>query len=374
MRLGCAILLTIAVIGFGCDKAARESSAAKEAAAEAEAAVRVQKPKPVIVRTGLPAVSRGPLEIDPGGFSLGTILPNSVHETVATLRNKGTAPMRITSARSSCMCTVPKGLEGTVIPPGGSHPFSMVFTTSDAPGSKDAKVWVEFETGGERQHLLVRIDADVALIVRSEPPYIDALNGVDSGTVRVESTDGKPFSILSAYGSDPVFADGFDPGADDARNAYTLQWDVAFPTMSGCDNARLWWVVETDHPDCPVLPLRIRHDCTGLRADPDHQQRGWIFREYLVNLGSVTGGVPVEVEVDLRRLPSLQRISVTAVEALGEDATAELLEAQQGGGQFTTCTVRFTAHRGVEGLMYEMVMFRTASGDKDVAFVARVKN
>jgi hypothetical protein len=267
MRLGYAILLTIAVTGFGCDQTARESSAEMEEAAEAEAAVRAQKPKPVIVRT----------------------------------------PMTITSAKSSCMCTVPKGLEGSVIPPGGSHPFSMTFTTSDAPGAKDAKVWVYFEAGGEAQHLMVRIEADVALVVRSEPPYVDALNGVASGTVRIESTDGKPFSILSTYGGDPVFADGFDPQVDDARTAYTLQWDVAFPTMSGCDNAKLWWVVETDHPDCPVLPLRIRHDCTGLRADADHQQRGWIFREYLANLGSVKAGVPVEVEVDLRRLPSLQR-------------------------------------------------------------------
>jgi hypothetical protein len=144
--------------------------------------------------------------------------------------------------------------------------------------------------------------------------------------------------------------------------------------MSGCDNAKLWWVVETDHPDCPVLPLRIRHDCTGLRADADHQQRGWIFREYLANLGSVKAGVPVEVEVDLRRLPSLQRISVTSVESLSEDVTAELVEAREGEGLFTTCTVRFTAHRGVEGLVYAMVKFSTASGDKDVAFVARVQS
>ncbi|MHC5006522.1 MAG: DUF1573 domain-containing protein [Planctomycetota bacterium] len=374
MRLGYAILLTIAVTGFGCDQTARESSAEMEEAAEAEAAVRAQKPKPVIVRTGLPAVSRGPLKIDPGGFDLGTIPPHSAYETMATLSNNGSAPMTITSAKSSCMCTVPKGLEGSVIPPGGSHPFSMTFTTSDAPGAKDAKVWVYFEAGGEAQHLMVRIEADVALVVRSEPPYVDALNGVASGTVRIESTDGKPFSILSTYGGDPVFADGFDPQVDDARTAYTLQWDVAFPTMSGCDNAKLWWVVETDHPDCPVLPLRIRHDCTGLRADADHQQRGWIFREYLANLGSVKAGVPVEVEVDLRRLPSLQRISVTSVESLSEDVTAELVEAREGEGLFTTCTVRFTAHRGVEGLVYAMVKFSTASGDKDVAFVARVQS
>jgi hypothetical protein len=374
MRLRYAILLTIAVAGIGCEDAATEPAAANEAAAGAGEA-RARKPEPVIVRTGLPAVSRGPLEIDPGGFNLGPIPPNSEYETVATLRNNGSAPMTIIAAKSSCMCTVPKGLEGTVIPPGGSHPFSMTFTSSDAPGAKDAKVWVEFETGGQSQHLMVRIDADVALVVRSEPPYVDALNGVASGTVRIESTDGKPFSILSAYGGDPVFADGFDPAVDDARSAYTLQWNVAFPTLSGCENAKLWWVVETDHPDCPVLPLRIRHDCTGLRSDPDNQQRGWIFRGgYLVNLGSVKEGTPVEVEVDLRRLPTRQRISVIAVESLSPDATAELVEAREGEGLYTTCTVRFTAHRGYEGLLYAMVMFRTASGDKDVAFVAKVQN
>jgi hypothetical protein len=65
---------------------------------------------------------------------------------------------------------------------------------------------------------------------------------------------------------------------------------------------------------------------------------------------------------------------VTSVESLSEDVTAELVEAREGEGLFTTCTVRFTAHRGVEGLVYAMVKFSTASGDKDVAFVARVQS
>ncbi|MHC4080258.1 MAG: DUF1573 domain-containing protein [Planctomycetota bacterium] len=371
MRLTLAILLTIAVAGIGCEDAATQPAAADGAAAEAGPA-RASKPEPVIVRTGLAPLTWGPLVIDPGGFNLGTIPPNAVYKTMSSIRNEGSAPVTITAAKSSCMCTVPKGLEGTVIPAGGSHPFSMTFTSSDAPGGKNAKVFVQFEYGGQRQHARIEIDADVAMVVRSEPPYVDALNGVSSGTVRVESADGRPFSILSAYGEDPVYADGFDPDAEDARNAYTLQWNVEFPTMSGCDNAKLWWVVETDHPGCPVLPLRIRHDCTGLLADADHMERGWIFREYLANLGSVKAGVPVEVDVDLRRLPSLQRITVTGVESLNPDATAELVEAREGTGLYTTCTVRFTADRDYEGLLYAMVLFRTESGDKDVAFVARV--
>ncbi|MHC4420890.1 MAG: DUF1573 domain-containing protein, partial [Planctomycetota bacterium] len=174
---------------------------------------------PKVEPVGLPPIQRGPLVIDPGGFQLGTVLPGSAHETHGTIRNSGTAPVAIASARSTCMCTVPEGLEGAVIPPGGSHPFSVTYTAGHEPGSKDAKVWVKFQAGGEPQAAVIKIDALISMAVRSDPPYVDALKGVTSGQLRVESMDRRPFRILSAYGRPPAHADGFDPGRDEPRIA-----------------------------------------------------------------------------------------------------------------------------------------------------------
>ncbi|MCH8835857.1 MAG: hypothetical protein IH925_07905, partial [Proteobacteria bacterium] len=87
-------------------------------------------------------------------------------------------------------------------------------------------------------------DAAVVLVVQSLGPQVQ---------LQIVSIDGRP----------PVFADGFDPASGVPRSAYTVRWHVPPRSIDDCAGARLWWVVETDHPDCPILPLRIRHECTG---------------------------------------------------------------------------------------------------------------
>ncbi|MHC4765620.1 MAG: DUF1573 domain-containing protein, partial [Planctomycetota bacterium] len=275
MHLRLAILLTAAAAGCG-----RQDAAPTPVPAEASPPAVVWPPK--VEPVGLPPIQRGPLVIDPGGFQLGTVLPGSAHETHGTIRNSGTAPVAIASARSTCMCTVPEGLEGAVIPPGGSHPFSVTYTAGHEPGSKDAKVWVKFQAGGEPQAAVIKIDALISMAVRSDPPYVDALKGVTSGQLRVESMDRRPFRILSAYGRPPAHADGFDPGRDEPRTAYTLRWHVEYPDPdeADCFRSTYWWVIETDHPECPVLPVEIRHDCTGAHRLRRARPQGWFFSEY----------------------------------------------------------------------------------------------
>ena len=141
-----AVLLAVATVGCGRQEAAPSSSAPVRAEAEAPAAPRVPDPEPIVVTAGLAPIRKGPVVIDPGGFRLGAIAPESAYETRATLSNTGSAPITILSAKSSCLCTVPEGLKGAVISPGGSHPFSMTFKARNAPGAKDAKVWVRLST------------------------------------------------------------------------------------------------------------------------------------------------------------------------------------------------------------------------------------
>jgi hypothetical protein len=325
------------------------------------------------VRSGLPPISKGPLVIDPGGFQLGIIPPNSVYETVATLRNRGSVPVRITATQSSCICTVPEGLEGAVIPPGGSHPFTMTYTGRTAPGPKTAKVILEFEQGGLKSHVLIQIEADIAMAVRAEPAFANALKGVTSGQLRIDSLDGRPFRILSAYGEAPVYVDGFDPGRDEPRTAYTLLWKVEYPTEADCANARYWWVVETDHPDCPVLPVEIRHDCTGARRLGKVREQRWFFPEYLVNLGQLKGGETVEADIELQKIRGRTTLRIDSVESLTPDATAELVEViDSPDTEFMVCIVRFTPRRGHEGVLYADVVFRTEAGDQDFPFISRV--
>lgn len=361
MRTPAAVLITVLIAGCGA------GSGEGQGAADASAVRPAAQP-------AVPPLDRWPLRVDPGGFRLGMVAPSTNHDAVVTLINQGDQPLRITETSTSCRCTAPQQLAGTVIPPGGSVPFTATYKAGVAPGFNEATVFVKFESGGTHQHASIPIEADVVMDVRAIPSYVEALNGVTSGTLRVESLDGRPFRILSTFGHDPIYADDFDPGLHEPRSDYALQWYVDFPTEEDCDKARLWWIVETDHPDCPILPVTIRHDCTGFRRDAGHLDRRWIFVEYLANLGAVTAGETVEVDVGLLKFRKRKTVQITSVESLDPNATAELIETIDTPGKFATCRVRFTPKAGYEGLLYAMVFFDSDVGGKDIAFVAKVEN
>ncbi len=128
--------------------------------------------------------------------------------------------------------------------------------------------------------------------------------------------------------------------------------------------------METDHLDCPILPLRIRHECTGARRDLAHRQRGWRFKEYIVNLGGLTAGRDVEVNVDL---PNSSGVRINGVTSLNTNALAILVSTHSIAHDISSCRVRFTPSRGYQGMLYAMVMFQSDTGNKDIAFIARVQ-
>ena len=285
-------------------------------------------------------------------------------------------PISIVETQSSCKCTVPDLLDGTVIAPGMSVPMAATFSAGAAPGPRDAKILLKFRTPSQPRvrGALIKIAGEITMKVRADPPFVDALKGVNGGTVRVESMDGRPFVIVTAGGEPPGYAGGFDPGRDQPRNAYTLRWIVNYPAMvDDCGGERLWWVVETDHPDCPILPLRIRHECTGMLMDRTYQQRGWMFTQYMVNAGAVVAGTPVDLDVEVRRLEERPASGIYAVESLDPDATAEFLGIlEPPGDDSTTVRVRFTPRAGTEGMLYAMVNAKSHTGDKEIAFLVRV--
>lgn len=326
---------------------------------------------PEVVRTGPPTVVSGTLHINPGGIDFGDVAPKTTFRAELTLINVGGTPITITEVQSSCGCTVPEDLEGAVIAAGTSMPFATTFTSPSEPGPKDSKVLLKFNDGSKPRHALITLHGNVTLSILADPPYVDALKGKRTGTVTIRSQDGQPFRVISSNEAAPVYADGFNPASDKPRSAYTIQWALDYPTdEADCGRQRIWWPVETDHPDCGIVPLRIRHECTGVLMDPDWKQRNWIFLEYIVNLDRIKAGKTIELEVALRNWDG---IPVYAVESLSPDATAELVSTADPPGETTTCKVRFTPRAGYKGLLYAMVNFKSDTGDMDIPFIAQVE-
>ncbi len=311
----------------------------------------------------VPPASALRVAIEPPEIDFGEVGPNVDLPGSFKIYNRGTAPLTVARSQTSCKCTAADDLTGQVIPAGAFTPLNATLTTSATPGPKDAKVFLQFQ--GYEGMVQAKLAATVVLPIESEPPYVDALKGVSSGVLQVRARDGQPFRIISSNGEPPDYVD-FDPAADALRSEYQVRWSVA---GMPCQGMRLWWILETDRSDCPILPARIRHECTGSRADPNRFQRQWTFKEYLVNAGRVSAGQPVELEIDIDNRGGAQ---IESVQSLTPGSRARLLDASDLGDRETRCRVEFTPDAGMQGLLYARLRVMSTTGDGEIAIVAQV--
>lgn len=314
-----------------------------------------------------------PVRCEPAEVDFGIVTPGSSHEARFVLRNAGTQPVRIAKATPSCKCTEISPVEGLVIAPGSELELRATLAVPRTPGEKDAKVFLVFE--GFKAPLLAKMRADASLPVRATPAFVDALKGVSSGSVRVESRDGKPFRILSAGGTAPIVT-GPQPG--DPQAAYDIGWTLPRPDASG--QIPLWWLVETDRDDAPIVALRIRHETTGVKADPGKDARFWFFPDPIVVAGRLAPSTPIELSTEIHhnnpkgrgRIERPDWQSVQSVRSLSPLATATLIEARAGGPEESEVRFRFELAPGASGMLVIPVEVRTATGTGVVPVAASV--
>ena len=326
---------------------------------------------------GSPAVvTNGVIDVMPGAFALGDIEPGSEHARTFILMNKSNRPVKVQRSVTSCKCTTTSDIDGALIAVGGSLEFEAVLTAPRTPGIKTAKVQIFFDDGS--RPISMELEGDVTMAIKATPAYVGGPRGkVESGVVQVESIDGRSFSILSAGNEPPRYA-GFNPENDEPRSRYTLRWDLARIQ----DLPRhIWWVVYTDHSDCPVLPLRIRNDETGSKADQVRFQRNWIFDENVVNAEQLTSGVPVDLDVVIKHYNPRRRGQVEqptwrvvqGVTSLSQDASVELVSSEAISDEEVRVVFRLTPRPGFTGPLYALLALETATGMGEFSVLALVK-
>lgn len=301
------------------------------------------------------------MRLDPPRFDLGTVGPRSVHERTFRIVNDSPLAVRIRAATPNCRCTSVSEVVGRTIPAGGSLELTAAFDAPANPGEKEARVNIVFE--GSVPPLVAEIRGEVTLPIRVDPPFVDALQNRTTGTIELRALDGRPFRVLSSGGRPPVPV-GAAPTEPQA--SHRLLWNLAgIP----CEGMPLWWIVATDHPDCPIVPLRIRHDCTGSRADAARFGRFWIPNEQLINLGRFSGPTDVQFQIDHYNPRGRGRVErpewreVRSVESESPHLAVELVGVRPAGEGAQVLLLRFSPRPGAPAGPFESgLRISTATG------------
>ncbi len=309
--------------------------------------------------TTRPALTNAlPIELDPQEVNFGYLDPKEVVRKTVEIRNVGDKPVKILQATSSCQCTTFSDVAGVVIPPGASVPMESRLAGRSMPGPMNTSITLVFEGYDESPAIQVR--GEVALAVKATPFGLNLVRGDWSGQVVIESLDGRSFNILATDRKPPRFI-GFDPELDEPLNSYVIEWDLTQYTE---DTLPRWWLVETDHPDCPILDLWVRHIATmDLSRD-----RPWRIEDRRVSLGEIQSGQPVDSTVTVLRLAS---DTIHLVRSLSEDFDAELLKVERTG-QETKCTIRITPNPRFQGLLYSKIEFIASAHSQTLDVIAKV--
>lgn len=323
---------------------------------------------PVVQQTQQPAPqAASTVMVAPPVLELGAIEPGSTHPAKFMLINTGKNEVTVLAATPNCKCTAISDIAGRKIAPGATLEFSASLAAPRAPGEKEAVVFLTFEGAGPTQ---AKIHGDVRLKVIAQPPFVDALKEVTSGTVKLRSADGKPFAITRSGGKDPVFV-GFDPAKDQPRAEYEIKWDLS---GRACEQMPLWWFVWTDHPDCRVIPLRVRDECTGSKNDMARFGRFWIVKESLVDAGTLHNGKPGTVDVELEHYNPPKRgfvekpewRNVLSARSLIDGVTVKFVSKRDVGNDAAMVTLEVTAARG--GAFEGEIEIETATGKGRIPF------
>jgi hypothetical protein len=252
-----------------------------------------------------------PITVTPQRLDFGFMLPNTNARGPLTLLNTGTAPVTLLSVTPSCKCTTITDAAGVTIEPGKS--FVIETELSGAPMQGIRRSQLKIIAKGYARPIQVAIQGEVALPVRAVPAYINLVGErARAGETVIESTDGTPFRVISVNGKPATVVPQEAPG--DAHARHKLAW--SFPQGEAIGD---FWIVETDHPDCALVDVRIRN------ANP--MPRPVLrMREYRINAGRID---PVEgVRIEVQSKDATKPFDVVSVKGgVACPVTAELVES-----------------------------------------------
>ena len=216
-----------------------------------------------------------------------------------TLTNQGDKPVTLVAVSPTCSCLKPEFSDRVVLSPGTSHTVAITHEPRSQPGPSKATLRFVF-LGND----IVNIPVEVMFTrpVKADPTWIDFRRDGDQGTLKLRSLDSRPFRVLSVQGIPVPLAS--------AKMLHEVPWDLSSYDTETCTNSdgeRMpsWIVVQTDHPDAPIVDIRVRKDgCTNPDIPGDGDSRAWMILDQRVVLGALSPGEKQIYELPVALLPN----------------------------------------------------------------------
>ncbi|MBX3354470.1 MAG: DUF1573 domain-containing protein [Phycisphaeraceae bacterium] len=289
-----------------------------------------------------------PLEVDPPVLDFGFIAPRQQVTGKVKLWNRGRNPVRIIAVQPSCKCTTTNDVTDQDIAPGEFVELEAGLDAANSPQPRKAVIKI---LADKYQRVLeFDVRGEVAYPLRAQPGTFNIVRGQEqSGRVLIESIDKKPFRICNVHGEAPQYVN-FDPTSGEPQSQYLIAWDL----KKYGDAPPHYWLIETDHPDCPLLPVRIRHESTIPRP---------VFRmkDYAMNLGRMDPNSSVEAEI-LIEDPGEPILTVTSA---SDRARAEMIRTEVVDG-WLHLRVRITPRKDLEGVFDFPLVIYSPTKDMEI--------
>ena len=297
-----------------------------------------------------------PLVSEPASIDFGFLPPNTPGEGIVLLRNTSDKPLTINLVQPSCKCTTISDLVGKQIPPGGTVELQIKLDGAPAMGVRRSSVKVMVDGYGRALEVVVK--GEVSLPVRIVPPYINAIEQKNmTGRVILESTNKKPFRILSSLGG-PISIQGFDGAKDEPRSSYVVGYDLtAFST-----DLPPYIFFETDAPDAGVIDVRVRQAKVPKRSMIS-----------VIDVRCNVGLIPSGTSKDALFILTNPGIVLESVTTTSTDATVALARTEPAKGGDTNAFITVTPRDGFTGILLLPVTFKTATLSADFEVIASVR-
>ncbi|MDP7029984.1 MAG: DUF1573 domain-containing protein [Phycisphaerales bacterium] len=306
------------------------------------------------------------VKLDPPTYEFGFLRPQEARTRTLTLTNLDADPIRLKGTWRGCSCTT-LGVSPGVLLPGQSIDVPATLTAGLTPTTKTSTV--KLEVVG-RPPIVLPVEGEIIRGVRARPRDIDTYryrgpegNYIPSGRIVIDAPEGPEFRVLSVNGR---------PVDSAAATQHVIPWDVGgWDATTGLNAAgepiAEFWLVETDHPETPVLEIPVRHRAN--RPTP-RGDRPWFFVEQRVNVGGIPSGGSGSFTLPIKWTGGKVGVddTITGVSADSELFRADLISNEPDGRE-SQATILVTPLPGTEGPFQGTITIHGAAFDAELPVI-----